>query len=46
MIKRRQRNLARMFEKLKLEFTDNDDDLFDEFPEMEESEAEHERITK
>ena len=23
-----------------------DDDLFDEFPEMEESEAEHERITK
>ena len=46
VIKRRQRNLARMFEKLKLEFTDNDDDLFDEFPEMEESEAEHERITK
>lgn len=44
VIKRRQRNLARMFEKLKLEFADNDDDLFDEFPEMEESEAEHERI--
>ncbi len=46
VIKRRQRNLARMFEKLKLEFADNDDDLFDEFPEMEESEAEHERIDK
>lgn len=46
VIKRRQRNLARMFEKLKLEFSDNDDDLFDEFPEMEESEAEHERIDK
>lgn len=44
VIKRRQRRLAKMFERLKQEIMDNDDDdLFDEFPEMEESEVEHER---
>ena len=46
VIKRRQRNIARMIERFKMEFIDNDDDdLFDEFPEMEESETENERIT-
>lgn len=46
VIKRRQRHIARMFERFKMEFIDNDDDdLFDEFPEMEESETENERIT-
>ncbi len=48
VIKRRQRRLAKMFDRLKAEFADNDDDLFDEFPEMEESESlkkpENERI--
>ena len=45
VIKRRQRNLARFFERVKSELID-DDDLFDEFPEMEESDSEPERIEK
>lgn len=44
VLKRRQRNLARFFERVKMELID-DDDLFDEFPEMEESDDEPERIT-
>ena len=44
VLKRRQRNLARFFERVNMELID-DDDLFDEFPEMEESDDEPERIT-
>ncbi len=44
VIKRRQRRLAKLFERFKAEWAENDDDLFDEFPEMEESEPEEERI--
>lgn len=42
VIKRRQRNLARFFERVRSELVD--DDLFDDLPEMEESDAEPERI--
>ncbi len=43
VLKRRQRNLARFFERVRSELVD-DDDLFDDLPEMEESDTEPERI--
>ncbi|MBO5266090.1 MAG: putative ABC transporter permease [Ruminiclostridium sp.] len=42
VIKRRQRRIVRMFERLRSEILDNDDDWFEEFPEMEDEREEKE----
>lgn len=45
VIKRRQKRLMMLFDRVKAELADNDDDLFEDFPEIEDSGAEKERIT-
>lgn len=44
VIKRRQRRIMRMFERLKSEILENDDDWFDEFPEMKDETEEEEPV--